>query len=82
MPVPKYSKVKNLYWSSEVGTVVESLCALVSASSEAIHFFSQPFLPAKFAFKTTPNRTKWSKYIQLYFLKRYHQVHISLLHLT
>lgn len=50
MPVPKYNKVKNLYSSREVGTVVDSLCAPVFASSEAIHFFSQPLLPAKFAF--------------------------------
>lgn len=69
MPVPKYNKVKNLYSSSEVGTVADSLCALVFASSEAIHFFSQPLLPACLHFKTTPKMTKWSKYIQLYFFK-------------
>ena len=50
MPVPKYNKVKNLYSSSEVGAVADSLCALVFASSEAIDFFSQPLLPAKFTF--------------------------------
>ena len=50
MPVPKYNNVKNLYSSSEVGTVADSLYVLVFASSETIHFFSQPLLTAKFAF--------------------------------
>lgn len=46
----QYCKAKNLYSSSEVGTVADSLYVLVFASSEAIHFFSQPLLTAKFAF--------------------------------
>ena len=50
MRVPKNNKAKNLYSRSEVGTVADSLCALVFASSEAIHFFSQHLLPAKFTF--------------------------------
>lgn len=50
MPVPKYNNVKNLYSSSEVDTLADYLCALAFASTEAIHFFSQPLLPAKFAF--------------------------------
>ena len=47
---PPLNKAKNLYSSSEVGTVADSLYVLVFASSEAIHFFSQPLLTAKFAF--------------------------------